>query len=177
MHNERGQASVEWVGLVLLLGLALAALLHFAPRPDPAEVGSELLHTLACATRGGCTAGAAGGAPRAPGPRLLVTAPPVVPVAPRERRAPVAAPRPRALPAPLARGRALVRQAGRRAGAVYRRSWMFCLGYERVRYDILHPESSVPGEEIPLSESLRMANDCVSPVDLVRDYELLRGRP
>jgi hypothetical protein len=54
---------------------------------------------------------------------------------------------------------------------------MFCLGYERVRYDLLHPESGAPHVGIPLSESLRMANDCVSPVDLVRDYDLVRGRP
>jgi hypothetical protein len=54
---------------------------------------------------------------------------------------------------------------------------MFCLGYERVRYDLLHPKSSAPHQGIPISESIRMANDCVSPVDLVRDYALLRGNP
>ena len=54
---------------------------------------------------------------------------------------------------------------------------MFCLGYERIRYDLLHPESGAPHQQIPLSEIVRMANDCVSPVDLVRDYDLIRGGP
>ena len=75
----------------------------------------------------------------------------------------------------LVRGRALLRRAGRGAGVLYRRSWIFCLGYERARYGFLHPEVRFPHMPIPYSEDLRMANDCISPVDLVRDWDLIRG--
>jgi hypothetical protein len=47
---------------------------------------------------------------------------------------------------------------------------MLCLGYERVRYSVLHPEIRFPHQTIPVSEDLRMANDCFSPVDFVRDF-------
>jgi hypothetical protein len=50
---------------------------------------------------------------------------------------------------------------------------MLCLGYERVRYSVLHPEIRFPRQTIPLSEDLRIANDCLSPADLIRDF----GRP
>ena len=80
-----------------------------------------------------------------------------------------------ALPEPLVRGGALVRRAGRGAGVLWRRSWMLCLGYERVRYGFLHPEIRFPHMSIPLSEDLRMVNDCLSPVDFVRDWDLIRG--
>jgi hypothetical protein len=60
---------------------------------------------------------------------------------------------------------------------LWRRAWMLCLGYERVRYGVLHPEIRFPHQTIPLSEDLRIANDCLSPVDLIRDRDLLLGRP
>ena len=50
---------------------------------------------------------------------------------------------------------------------------MICLGYERVRYSVLHPEIRFPSATIPASEGVRIANDCLSPVDLIRDF----GRP
>jgi hypothetical protein len=67
----------------------------------------------------------------------------------------------------------VVRRAGRGAGVLWRRAWILCLGYERVRYSVLHPEIRFPHQTIPVSEDLRIANDCLSPVDLVRDF----GRP
>jgi hypothetical protein len=170
MGSERGQASVEWIGLVLLLALGLTALVRFAPRANADELGSELLHALTCAANGGCEARA-----HNRGPQRLVTAPPLVPIAPHARgrmppargRTPLRAPR---LTGPL------VRRAGRGAGLLWRRSWLFCLGYERVRYAVLHPEIRFPHQTIPVSEDLRIANDCLSPVDLVRDWDLIRGR-
>jgi hypothetical protein len=180
MRSERGQATVEWIGLVVLVALGLTALARFAPRADAGDLGTELLRTMTCAARGGCEAPAGGGAKAgssagSSAPRRLVTVPPLVPVAPGERRARV--PRSRSLAAPLVRGRALLPRAGRGAGVLWRRSWMLCLGYERVRYGVLHPEIRFPGQTIPTSEGLRIANDCLSPVDLVRDYDLIRGRP
>src|SRR5215213_4474742 len=176
MRGESGQASVEWIGLVLLLALGLAALVRFAPRAAEAEgLGPELVHALACAARGGCDAAArdahatAGGGAAPVGSRRMVSAPPLVPVAPRERTAPPAGPR------PLLRGRALFRRVGRGAGLAWRRSWLLCLGYERARYGFLNPEVRFPGVPIPYSEDLRMLNDCLSPVDVMRDWELFRG--
>lgn len=184
MRDDSGQASVEWIGLVLLFALALAALVRFAPGEPAEALGPELLHAIGCAVRGGCEA-PAGGHPGAVGgaPRGMVSAPPLVPIAPRGRPAPSS--RPRAVPAPatrpwglpgrLIRGGALAGRAGRSAGLLWRRSWILCLGYERARYGFLNPEVRFPQAPIPLSENLRIANDCLSPVDLVRDWDLIRG--
>ncbi len=172
---------------MLLLTLALAALVRFAPRADADALGPELLHAIGM--RGarrmrGAGGGESGARPGEP-PHGMVSAPPLVPVAPREPRA---LSRPGAPAPPVSRwrpvrhfrgralgGRALVRRAGRRAGVLWRRSWMLCLGYERARYGFLHPEVRFPHVPIPLSEDLRMVNDCLSPVDLVRDWDLIRG--
>jgi hypothetical protein len=184
MRDDSGQASVEWIGLVLLLALGLAALVRFAPRADADALGLELLHTIACAAHGGCDAAsggrfaADGGAgarpvhPSAGSPRRMVSVPPLVPIAPRER-APAAPGR--AVPERLLRGGELVRRARRNAGVLWRRSWMLCLGYEHVRYGVLHPEETLPRAPVPRSEGLRIVNDCLSPVDLVRDWDLIRG--
>ena len=169
MRGESGQASVEWVALVLLLALGLAALVRFAPRADAEALGPDLVHAIGCAARGDCDAGAASRG----GPRPMVSAPPLVPVAPRARPAPAV--RRRAVPERLLRGRALVRRVGRGAGLAWRRSWLLCLGYERARYGFLNPEVRFPGMPIPLSEDVRMLNDCLSPVDVIRDWELFRG--
>jgi hypothetical protein len=164
MRSERGQASVEWVAVALLLALGLAALARFAPRADAGQLGAELVKTVTCAARGGCEAKRGARPPRSPAGRL-VTVPPLVPVAPRTRS-----------PTSV-RGRRfdgqLIRRARRSAGTLWRRAWLLCLGYERVRYSVLHPEIRFPHQTIPLSEDLRIANDCLSPVDLVRDF----GRP
>ena len=161
MRSERGQASVEWIALMLFLALGLAALARFAPRADASHLGAELLSTVTCAARGGCEAERGGRAPRG-GPSRLVTAPPLVVVAPRPGVRSPRARRPRLAP--------LARRARRSAGTLWRRSWMFCLGYERARYSVLHPEIRFPHQTIPISEDFRIANDCLSPVDLVRDF-------
>jgi hypothetical protein len=220
MRNDSGQASVEWIGLVLLLALALAALVRFAPSADAEALGPELLRAIGCAARGGCEARSTGAQPEdgaRPGggaPRGMVSTPPLVPVAPRDRPAPPISVAPRDRPAPISvaprdrpapisrplpmpvgrrgsrpapvtrswglpgrlfRGGALARRAGRSASVLWRRSWMLCLGYERVRYGFLNPEIRFPNASIPYSEQLRIANDCLSPVDLVRDWDLIRG--
>jgi hypothetical protein len=192
VRSERGQASVEWIVLVLLLALALTALARFAPRADAGDLGAELVSTVTCAARGGCDSQRdrrppdraarpgempprGGATPAGGAPSRLVTAPPLVPVPPRTRV--VLRPRPQGTRSPLAlrppRFGPLARRAGRGAGVLWRRSWLLCLGYERVRYSVLHPEIRFPHQTIPLSEDLRIANDCLSPVDLVRDF----GRP
>src|SRR6185369_6015512 len=76
----------------------------------------------------------------------------------------------------LPRARTLLRTARAGAGRAWRRAWIACLVYERFRYALLHPESRFPGHTIPPSEVLRMVNDCISPLDLVRDWPLVRGQ-
>ncbi len=57
MADERGQATVEWIGLVLLVALGLGALLAFGPRVDGRSYGGFLARAIVCAVRGGCDDG------------------------------------------------------------------------------------------------------------------------
>jgi len=63
-----------------------------------------------------------------------------------------------------------------RAARAWRNAWFACLVYERVRWAILHPESRSAEYRMPPAEALRMLNDCISPLDLVRDWWLITGR-
>ena len=178
MRDERGQASIEWVGAVLIVALALAGLARLAGRVDVADLGATPLRATICAVGGGC--GEPGGermehAGRGRADsrfrRHAVVAPPPLPPAsgPRPEPPRTAAPR---RPSPA---RDLARRARRPAGALWRRAWLLCFGYERVRYGLLHPESA-PRQTVPIRGALQMVNDCASPVDFARDWELLRGR-
>jgi hypothetical protein len=57
MGSERGQASVEWVGLVLLASLGFGGLVALVPRADGRSFGGFLAHRVVCALRGGCEDG------------------------------------------------------------------------------------------------------------------------
>ena len=57
MVCERGQATVEWTGLVLLVALVLATLAAVAPVVDGRSLGSAVAHSIVCATRGDCDRG------------------------------------------------------------------------------------------------------------------------
>ena len=54
MRCERGQATIEWAGVVLVASLALGALVALAPQPDGRSLGASLAHSIACAARDGC---------------------------------------------------------------------------------------------------------------------------
>jgi hypothetical protein len=56
-HAEVGQASIEWVGLVLLSSLALTALAAVGPPIDGRSFGGFLAHRFVCAAQGGCEEG------------------------------------------------------------------------------------------------------------------------
>jgi len=60
MRCERGQATIEWVGLVLLASLVLGALVTAVPVIDGRSFGGFLSHRIFCAMRGHCDTGAAG---------------------------------------------------------------------------------------------------------------------
>jgi len=52
MFCERGQATIEWVGLVLLVALGLAAVVAVVPAIDGRSFGGFLSHRLVCAAHG-----------------------------------------------------------------------------------------------------------------------------
>jgi hypothetical protein len=54
--DQRGQASVEWVGLLLLVSLVLAAALAFVPAMDGRPLGAALARALVCSVKGDCHA-------------------------------------------------------------------------------------------------------------------------
>lgn len=54
---ERGQASVEWVAVLLVVGVVLGATLAVAPAIDGRSFGGALAHRIVCATKGGCDDG------------------------------------------------------------------------------------------------------------------------
>jgi len=57
MGRERGQAAIEWIGLVLLAALVLGGLVGIASGVDGRSFGGLLAHRLACAAKGGCADG------------------------------------------------------------------------------------------------------------------------
>ena len=175
MRAERGQASIEWIGTVLMLTLALAGLTRLAAGVEAADLGAGVLRTTICAAGGGCDEprSSATGTHR----RRSVIAPPLLPLGrdPRPDRPRSRAGRPRGQPDRSRRGGAPTRRARRSLGVVWRRAWLICFGYERARYGVLHPETG-PRQTVPLSGALQMVNDCASPVDFARDWELLRPR-
>jgi hypothetical protein len=54
VHRDQGQATIEWVGLVLLGSLALGFLVSLGPRVDGRAFGGFLSHRIVCAVKGGC---------------------------------------------------------------------------------------------------------------------------
>jgi hypothetical protein len=56
MRCQRGQATIEWAGLVLLVALALGAFATLVPVFDGRTLGELVLERIVCAVRGGCSA-------------------------------------------------------------------------------------------------------------------------
>src|SRR5437763_7047066 len=55
--DQRGQASVEWIGLVLLVGCVLAGLLTAAPSVGGRPLGAAIARVFVCAVKRDCGAG------------------------------------------------------------------------------------------------------------------------
>ena len=154
MRSERGQSTVEWTGLLLLVALVLVGASHLASRADGQELGGTLARSVTQVHQEA----------HRPVKSHLESAPP------RQVVAGELGPLRRAAPGVL-------RRAGRGAGALWRRAWFACLVYERTRYSLRHPESRLPGYTLPYGVALRMINNCVSPVDLLRDLPALDPGP
>ena len=56
-RSERGQASVEWSALGLMLALLFASAGFAVARTDAWEFGDGIVHSLVCAVKGGCAEG------------------------------------------------------------------------------------------------------------------------
>src|SRR5436305_14255700 len=55
MASERGQATIEWTAVVLLVALAFATFLAVAlPHVDGRSYGGSIARAIVCAVRGGC---------------------------------------------------------------------------------------------------------------------------
>ena len=151
MHGEGGQATVEWVALVLMATLVLGATAAFAGRQADRGLGEEVAKRITKAARSvgsvEAGAGAAAPAPGTPGPGAA-DPPPL---------------RGSASPLPsLPRGFAL---AGTLAGigGVAKHAWIVCLGYERWKHELEHP--SAPTEPLPVDVALSIVNTCFNPHD------------
>lgn len=57
MRDERGVATVEWTGIVVVVAVALGALGATAPVVDGRSLGAAISHALVCAVEGGCADG------------------------------------------------------------------------------------------------------------------------
>ena len=140
MRGEGGQASVEWTGLVLLVGVVLAALGALSGlRPGGDRgLGPVVAERYACAARGAC-----GGAP--------------------ERRARPAPPAAGVVARGVTRARAVdaLRRLRSVGSKLARRAWIVCIGYRRFRYELEHPLA--PNEAMPLDEAIEIANACLNP--------------
>jgi len=195
MRSERGQATVEWIAIVVVVvAIGLAAAGRFARRDEDRGLATTLLHSVTCAARQGCAqkhvvAMRSGKRNESQPPGLKAfTAPALVPDPPRaqDRQGPGAGSAVRSLLDWVGRatGRGLAGRRRRgppgrlrqRAGRAWRSAWFACLVYERARWAVLHPESRSHEYELPPSEALRMVNDCISPVDLIRDWPMPSGR-
>jgi hypothetical protein len=195
MGSERGQAIVEWIGLLMLVTMALLALARAAPKADDRSLGITLASAITTTAKHAGSAGARAGEVARLGTRpdarpdasrsALPDAPRLaLPDAPRlalpDARQLFALADPlRAgvlpglrLPRPGAGGRVV-----RGARGLWRRAWFACLVWERVKYSLLHPEARVPGYSFPYDVVLKTVTRCVSPVDVFRDVGQLEQRP
>lgn len=136
MASERGQASVEWTGLLLLVALALAAAVALAPRVEGRALGAAVAERITCAAGGHC------------GERLNAEGVHRVPERSTDG---------------LRRSATRLSVPRRIAGAVVRRAWIGCIAYRRYRYERSHPRRLSPFDPMPLRDGAAIANKCLNP--------------
>jgi hypothetical protein len=153
MRSEAGQATVEWVALVLAAALVLGAAAALAGREDERGLGEAVAKRIADAPKALDRAAGA----EATGPARELAAP-----APAAGAAPpvpaVAAPPPASTPRAVDAFRRL-----RGIEDVAKHTWILCLGYKRWRYEFENPMA--PNEALPLREAFDIVNGCLNPYD------------
>jgi hypothetical protein len=153
MQDASGQATIEWVALVLVAALVLGALAAFRAPAQDRGLGRLLAERIACTAAGrACGPAAKGGvAERASGGRAIA-APPRV----RARRLRRVVSRAGALDA-IERLRGLGKWGGR--------MWMVCLGYRRYIFERDHRLEAIRG--MPLAEAIDIADECLNPLSFL----------
>ena len=175
--RERGQATVEWVGLLLGLALAFGGALTAARGADfggsAHGLGEALSARMTCAVRDACAAGAAaprgtsrGAGARPPASRRPAFRPPAArspSVRPPSLRYLARGVRPAFPPPklPTAAGRRLLRSVAR-AGE---HAWVLCFGVRRLRQELDHPRS--PREAVSPHDALEVFNECLNPLQFL----------
>ena len=160
--REEGQATAEWVGLVLALTVAFTGLLGAARGADfgrPAhELGEALVGRLAHPLDGRAPTSRAPAAhpptSHPPGGGSAALRPPSLRYLARGVR-PVSGP---SLPARARRALRSLARAGRHA-------WFLCVGYRGLRNDAQHPRS--PREFISPHAALDVVNECLNPLEFL----------
>ena len=168
---------MEWVGLLLLVALALGAAVAHVPRVEGRSLGAAVAQRIVCAAGGACVRAAAGAGPAraaggAPGAAVAGTPPAAAPPARAGPRAAAGrhATAGRRATAGLTGARRVAGAGARRiVGTVAKRAWIACLGYRRYRYERSHPGRLSPLDPIPLEEGLATANACLNPLGFLGD--------
>jgi hypothetical protein len=166
MQGEGGQATVEWVALVLVAALVLGAAAALAGRESDPGLGEAVAKRITRAARGvGSVEAGAGPATPAPGAGAAAPAPgtpgPGAAAPPPIRRS--SSPLP-ALPRAFGLAGTL---AG--IGSVAKHAWIVCLGYERWRHELENP--SAPTEALPVDVAVSIVNTCFNPHDYLLEEE------
>jgi hypothetical protein len=178
VHGEGGQATVEWVALVLAAALVLGATAAFAGREADRGLGEAVAERITGTAREvGAPAAAAGslsgeglasatsGPP--PSARAKGAPPPAAAVPPWFRST---LPPTRAAPPPAAAPRAVDGFRGIQGVAdVAKHAWIVCLGYERWRHELEHP--AAPSEALPVDVALGIVNTCFNPHDYLLEED------
>jgi hypothetical protein len=144
MRSEAGQATVEWVALVLVAALVLGAAAALGGREDERGLGEAVAKRILRSPEAPPRAAgvdAAGPARDLPPPALAVGAPP---------------------PASTPRAVDAFRRL-RGIEDVAKHTWIVCLGYKRWRYELENPMA--PNESLPLGEAFGIVNGCLNPYD------------
>jgi len=167
MPSERGQGTIEWTGLVLLVALVLGGLAAAAVRARPGPAGPELGETLAERILGLPSA-----APPARAPRRVPKGPPPPPAAgllplgalsvPGALRGREPFRRVRLPRVPVDDGLRVLRDV---AGKGVNRLWIGCFAYRRFRYPLQQGHTSI--RPVPVGEGLRTLNTCLNPLEFL----------
>jgi hypothetical protein len=171
VHGESGQATVEWVALVLAAALVLGATAAFAGRESDRGLGEAVAKRIArTAAAPNRVREEAAPPPMRAAPLSTGAAPLSTRAAPApSRAAPLstgAAPAPsRAAPRTTASASSAVDafRSVRGVAEVARHAWIVCLGYERWRHELEHPMA--PTEALPVDVALDILNTCFNPHD------------
>lgn len=150
MRDAAGQATIEWVGLVLAAALVLGALVAFRAPAQDRGLGTALAKRITCAAGGACAPTGAGLPPRA----LGLAGAGASTTLPRHGR--------------ISRAKAV--DAFRRLrglGRLTNRIWIVCLGYRRFVYERRHVLE--PAGAMPLDNALDIADDCLNPLSFGED--------